>query len=120
MSPALKNIKAVLHTTVFVSEQQNSMHAAKQRSINKLLFLTLIVFGVLYLIQINFLATRGYVIKDLEKKIVSVKKENSALNMKILEAQGLGSLQAKMNNLGLVRSERISYIAGHDVGLAAR
>ena len=40
--------------------------------------------------------------------------------MKILEAQGLGNLQAKIDALGLVRSERIEYITGQEAGLAAR
>jgi len=120
MSPALQHVKAALHKTAFVCEQQQNHHALKQKTLNRMLSLTILVFGVLYLIQINFLATRGYVMKDLEKRIEVAERENSALQMKILEAQGLGNLQAKIDALGLVRSERIEYITGKEAGLAAR
>lgn len=120
MSPAFQNVKATLHKTALISKQQENTLALKQQAINKILFLTIIVFGVLYLIQINFLATRGFVMKDLEKQIAFAARENTALNMKILEAQGLGTIQEKIGTLGLVRSERIEYINGQDVGLAAR
>ena len=120
MSPALQNVKATLHKTAHVSEQQKQIHTLKQKTVNSMLFLTCIVFGVLYLIQINFLATRGYVMKDLEKQIAVVQKENNALNMKILEEQGLGSLQGKIDALGLVQEGRIEYIASQEAGLAAR
>lgn len=58
--------------------------------------------------------------KALEKQITTVKKENDAVNMKILEAQGLGSLQARIDALGLVRSDKIDYITSQEAGLAAR
>lgn len=120
MSPAFKNIQSALHRTAHVKEQKQKKTACKQKTLVRMLSLTIMLIGVLYLIQINVLATRGYVIKDLEKQIAAVTKENNGSNMKVLQAQGLGALQAKIDTLGLVRSDHIQYIGGKDTGLAAR
>lgn len=120
MSPTFQNVKAALHTTAHVKEQRLFMVACKQKTLSRILALTILTVGVLYLLQMNMLATRGYVMKDLEKQIALIKKENDTLRIRILQAQGMEVLQKKIDTLGFVRSDHIQYVAQQDAGLAAR
>ncbi len=83
---------------------------------NMALLLTVFLFGILYLIQINSLATKGYGMRSLEKKIIQQKKDNEKLQTRLIEAQALGALQQKIETIGLVRSDTIDYVKdGHPV-----
>lgn len=73
-------------------------------------FLTVLVFGVGYLIQINTLATKGYSIRSLEKEIVQKQKENDKLQAQIIGAQSLSALQNRIDTLQLVESHNVQYI----------
>ncbi len=120
MSPALLTVKAKLLQTAHINEQQQHVQSLKQKKASTLLLLTILFFGVVYLIQINFLATRGYVMKDLEKQIASAKKENDAMNIRMLEAQGISKLQGKIEALGMVRSDSIEYLATQETVAVVR
>ncbi len=113
-------MKAKLLQTALVNEQQRNSQSSKQKSANSMLLLTILFFGVVYLIQINFLATRGYVMKDLDKQIASIKKEQEATHIRILEAQGLSRLQGKIDTLGMVRSDSIEYVATQETVAVVR
>lgn len=72
--------------------------------------LTVAVFSLVYLVQVNALATKGYTIKELQHTIAEKKKQNERIGMDIIQAQSIGNLQKKMDSMKLVRSERIDYV----------
>ena len=82
--------------------------------------MTVLIFSVVYLVQVNSLATKGYAIRELEKKIASNQKENERLQMQIVEAQSLGTLQKRIDALQLVKSDRIDYIKPSQSAVALR
>lgn len=93
-----------------VDEKQIKKSSSTVHNVNTLLLLTIGFVGVLYLVQVNSLSTKGYTIKELEKKISETQKEQEVLQMRIVEAQSLGQLQQKIDTLGLIKSERVDYI----------
>lgn len=91
----------------------NSVLSASQErqfQMNIWVLLTVLVFGVGYLIQINTLATKGYSIRSLERQIAQKQKENERLQTKIIEAQSLTVLQNRIDALRLVQSKSVEYI----------
>ena len=74
------------------------------------ILLTVMVFGVGYLIQINTLATKGYSIRNFEKQIVQKQKEGEKLQAQIIQAQSLTALQNRIDTLRLVASHNVEYI----------
>lgn len=85
----------------------------------KVMICTLIFFfGVGYLLQVNSLATRGYKIKELEKRVEELKQEKSDLELETLSLQSMSAVQDKVNNLGMVVIEKADYLQPTPVAIA--
>ncbi len=120
--------KAIVNCMAFISHhisprqtpQKSEGNWFSMNKLNSVLLLTFGLFAVLYLVQVNVLATKGYAIKDLEKKIALQKKENERFQMKIIEAQSIGRIQKKIEDMKLVRSEQIDYLTSSARTVAAR
>lgn len=88
--------------------QRASFRSAK---VNHILLLTVCGFGVWYLVQVMSLASMGYMIKDLERSLVEHKKQTERLQVSVIEAQSYGTLQQRIEHLGLVKSENVEYVS---------
>ena len=98
-------LKKIQHTFRAMQRCADSVLSASQErqlQMNIWVLLTVLVFGVGYLIQINTLATKGYSIRSLEKHITQKQKENERLQVQIIEAQSLTALQNRIDTLRLV------------------
>lgn len=65
---------------------------------------------IIYLVQVNGLATKGYQIKELEQKIDELKKSSRELEGKSLELQSLSAISGKLKDLNMVESKEALYI----------
>lgn len=111
MSESLKLLKSNLLKTAHIRQQHELNGETSQRKWNRLLALTLLLGSIVYLVQINMIATKGYAIQELESKMTNIMKENENMRIRMFEAQKLDILQAKAASLGLVRSDHIEYLA---------
>lgn len=84
--------------------------SGKVRTFNIIIFSSLIILFLAYLVQINSLATKGYVISGLEKQLLTLEKENAYLQSKILSLQTTERLSEKLNDLGMVATSRVEYL----------
>ncbi|NTU66541.1 MAG: hypothetical protein HGB08_01310 [Candidatus Moranbacteria bacterium] len=64
-----------------------------------------------YLFQVNELANKGYEIRDLEKNIQMLEKENKSMQIREVELTSMYSIEKATENLGLVNSTAASYVA---------
>lgn len=81
----------------------------------------LIVFvGILYLGQINVMATKGYELKALEVKKAELMKANKDLEVKVAEAQASENLLKRIDELQLVRVSNVSYINALSTNVALK
>lgn len=106
-------LKKIQHTFQAMQRCADSVMSASQEralQMNIWVLLTVLVFGVGYLIQINTLATKGYSIRSLEKQITQKQKENERLQAQIIEAQSLTTLQNRIDTLRLVKAHNVEYI----------
>lgn len=69
----------------------------------------IVVFGVLYVINLSTMSTKGYDITDLQKKIISLERENQKLEIKIAKNSSMRSIQEKLDNMDMVVAENIEY-----------
>lgn len=69
-----------------------------------------LVIGVFYLIQINFSATKGYQIRQLEKELNELKMENKRINLQYLEKQSMANLVERASQLNLVVIDNLEII----------
>lgn len=83
--------------------------------------LSLVVFfGFLYLVQTNINATKGYKIKDLEKQLTLLQKDNKKLKLDYVELQSMASIIDKSAELNLVPAGRVEVITVGGSAMALR
>jgi cell division protein FtsL len=66
--------------------------------------------GIFYLYQVNSLTTQGFEIKDIEKSIQTIEKENKQLQIKEIELRSMNNIEKATEELNLVNSSNVTYI----------
>ena len=110
MSIGFRKVKTKWSSTPGIRDHKVALSSGKLAKAHACVLLTVLAFSLVYLIQVNTLATKGYAIKELKHSIALQKKENDRIGLDIIEAQSIQNLQKKIDDLKLVRSERIDYI----------
>jgi len=84
--------------------------------------LLLIVFfvGFLYLVQTNINATKGYKIKDLEKQLTQLQKDNKELKLGYIELQSIANVIDKSAKLNLVPTGNVEVVTDQEPVMALR
>lgn len=65
--------------------------------------------SVVYLVEINYITTRGFHLKEIEKKINDVKEENEKLSLQVIQIKSMANLSEKIAELDMVPAEKIIY-----------
>ena len=68
--------------------------------------------AVVYLVQMNQIATIGYSIKKLDAKSVVLAEENKKVELEIIKAQSIANLDEKAAMLNMVPVGQIKYLDG--------
>jgi len=66
--------------------------------------------GALYLYQVNDLATKGYEIKDIEKRIQDLEREGKKMKIKEVELKSMYNIEKSTEELDLVSPQNITYV----------
>jgi len=74
------------------------------------LVLMICASGVMYIFQVNKLATIGYEIKQREKTIDDLKKENEQLKVKAAELKSIYQLETKKEEMQMKKPDQVSFI----------
>lgn len=84
------------------------------------LLLIVFSFGFLYLVQTNLNATKGYKIKDLEKQLTLLQKDNKELKLDYIELQSIANVVEKSAKLNLVPSGNVEIVTDAEPVMALR
>lgn len=68
------------------------------------------VAGILYIMQVNKLATMGYEIKLRESRIEDLEKKNEMLKIRAAELKSMKSLETEKERMQMRKPDEISYI----------
>ncbi|OGY43385.1 MAG: hypothetical protein A2729_04390 [Candidatus Buchananbacteria bacterium RIFCSPHIGHO2_01_FULL_39_14] len=71
-----------------------------------------------YLIQVNALATKGYQIKELEKKLNELNQASADLELEALSLQSMTQVKEKVEHLGMVTVSESDYLSMTPVAIA--
>ena len=80
-----------------------------RKILSSLVFLV-IIFGVVYLYQVNDLASKGYEVRDIENRIENLRKENEKNKIVETELRSMYNIERNTKNLNLVNAGEISYL----------
>jgi len=71
---------------------------------------TVIVASVaVYLFEVNYIAAKGFYMRDLEKQISDVQYENEKLQLQAIEMRSMSDLSQKIEQLGMEPVDEITY-----------
>lgn len=84
----------------------------KISSVSWIMIFCVIMFlaGIVYLYQVNSLATKGFEIKEIENKIQEAEKEYKQLQIKEIELRSMNNIEKATEDLNLVNSADITYL----------
>ena len=102
------------------SIKQHKLLASKDKNfkINVVLSIAVLSTGVFYLAQVNGLSTKGYRIRELERSVATLQTENKKLEVAVVEARSMATLDKKIGQFALVDSDKIEYFNSDNVAMA--
>ena len=71
---------------------------------------SLLVFGVLYLLAVNNISTKGYEIRSLEKRAQELSDSAKRLELEAAELRSIQSIESGVKTLNLVPSAGVDYV----------
>lgn len=80
----------------------------------------ILLFGMLYLFKINTVSAQGFVISDLETRIVELERENKKLDVQIASYRSVQSIESRLNGVGLVSAGELQYVSSVGTSVARR
>ena len=78
-----------------------------------------VIFGVLHVINLSTMSTKGYDMTELQKKITILEREGQKLEFKIAKYSSIQSIQERLDSMDMVVAENVEYatIMGSTVAL---
>jgi len=80
-------------------------------TLNFLLVVLICAAGVFYIFEVNDVATRGFKIKELEKRVQELEDSNAKLKIREAELRSMYNIEEKTKDLNMVAPGNISYMA---------
>lgn len=92
-----------------ITQRNHSIN--RNKIIVVLLILFIILFGVLYIIQANSVATGGYKIQKHKNEISKLQSENQVFELRLFEMRSLDFLEQRIGDLNMVKTGRVEYLS---------
>jgi len=80
------------------------------KSYGVMMLALIVICGVLYLSQVNSLATKGYKVKDLENKVSHLESVNKKLQVEVTEMRSMANIEQRLVQLNMVPVGHVEYI----------
>lgn len=88
------------------------------QSANKIITVLTVAAMISFVICINNIAIKGFMIKDLKLRIVELKENNEKYDLRIAELKNLDNLYEKAAGLNMVKVDKIDYLSAFDGSVA--
>jgi hypothetical protein len=87
---------------------------------NKAITILAVFSFVYFVICVNNIATKGFMIKDLKIRVQQISKENQKIELQASELKTLTSINARANSLKMVKVDKIDYLTVMDDTVALK
>ncbi len=77
---------------------------------NMLILSLSVAIGVVYIVQVNLAAAKGYVLRNIEKKVEVLKTETLVMQDKIATMSSIQMLNARASELGFMPVENLEFM----------
>lgn len=93
---------------------------SRQKSWRAILVVAIVAVGFSYLVTVVGISTRGYKIRDLERRIDTLKLENKKLNLTVAEMQSPARIDEWVKTSGMVAASTVQYVSSITGTVAVR
>jgi hypothetical protein len=93
-----------------INPQEKKEKGTRKNSSTIILAFLIIIAGSFYLYQVNDLATKGFEIRDIEKKIQDLQKDGKQMQIREVELRSMYNIEKSTQDLDLVNSSNITYL----------
>ncbi len=76
-----------------------------------MLICAIILFSILYIIQINSITAGGYTIQKYKSEISRLQSEYKNLELNLSGVQSLNFLEQRAENLNMIKTEKVEYVS---------
>ena len=80
------------------------------KKFNSLLFISIIVFGVCYLLTMNDLSVKGFQLQELKKEAKDLNDDNKNLELETMNLASYGNLSERIAALRIVKAGKANFI----------
>lgn len=109
------------------NKEQNNYSRKTKKSLtfylgifNKALFVMILVCCGYFVLSINDLAIKGFILQDLKKESNKLKEITKDMELTITNYESYDNIQKRAENLKMVRVEKIDYISINSNGMAMK
>ena len=80
--------------------------------LNVLVFSLVMVIGVAYIAEVNRSSSKGFEMKDLQKRIDTLSVQNQQLEYQVAEKESVDHVTTHLKMLGMVPVDHVAYTSG--------
>lgn len=92
-------------------KNKNQKNSYLSTPLRILVLAALVTIGIAYVWQISQVSTQGYYLKDLERQVSILEKQNEKLSFEMAELNSMARIETAAKTLGMVKSDSIMYLA---------
>jgi hypothetical protein len=82
--------------------------------------LAVIVLGVSFIISVNSLSVRGFVLQELKNKTKILETESNNIELNIMSMETYENINQRAQNMKMVKIDKIDYVMSGAVGVAKK
>lgn len=80
------------------------------RALNKFLFAAVIAAGLGFVVGVNNLSIKGFVLRELKIRLAEAENDRDSRELRIMELESYENLQARAHDMKMVKVDRIDYV----------
>lgn len=101
-------------------KNKNQKNSYLSTPLRILVLAILVTVGIVYVWQISQVSTQGYYLKDLERQVSILEKQNEKLSFEMAELNSMARIESTAKTLGMVKSDSIVYLTQTDDSVALK
>jgi cell division protein FtsL len=77
---------------------------------NKVLIVLIIISSIYFIVSVNDLSIKGFMLQELKLKIAELDNKNADLELKIMELESYENISERAQGMKMVKVDKIDYI----------
>ncbi len=77
--------------------------------LNALVFSLVLIIGVAYIAEVNHASTKGFAVRNLERRIDDLRVQNEQLEFEVAQRESVDHVTTRLKMLGMVPVDQVAY-----------